>query len=409
MKTKKFLLFTEYPWDSVTHDFIERIRQEIRGYNKEYLLNVNHDELNKYFVDKFSLVELKIVADSEQIDTPLNIVRNSAKDRSGRLYQDEGYRFVVKYIYEGSPILFRCKPNSFLYTTYEISVNEEDNIVSFSFDMYKQDPDEFKRLKSQCFQNAFANLGNVNKEVVNWNSRLSSFIHSIYSEFKEKHLKENSFFESINLKISPEVNMIFSVPTVKKKIIPLPEVDTKKKFSSEPTITAEIYFDIINVINNAGKKMETKPSLYVGKDEEGLRDQFLFILEDRYEGTTATGETFNKGGKTDILLKYAKDSSNLFIAECKFWKGIEEFFKAINQLFDRYLTWRDSKVALIVFVTNKDFSKVIDVIKEEIKNHDYFTKENGKRGETSYSYIFHLPSDKRKEIFVEIILFHFDK
>ena len=34
------------------------------------------------------------------------------------------------------------------------------------------------------------------------------------------------------------------------------------------------------------------------------------ILKDRYERTTATGETFNKCGKTDILLKYSKDSTN---------------------------------------------------------------------------------------------------
>ena len=64
--------------------------------------------------------------------------------------------------------------------------------------------------------------------------------------------------------------------------------------------------------------MERKPSLYEGKDEEGLRDVFVAMLETRFEGITATGETFNHCGKTDILLKYAEDGTNLFIAECKF-------------------------------------------------------------------------------------------
>ena len=33
---------------------------------------------------------------------------------------------------------------------------------------------------------------------------------------------------------------------------------------------------------------------------------------------------FNKKGKTDILLKY-EDGTNLFVGECKWWKGVGEF------------------------------------------------------------------------------------
>lgn len=108
----------------------------------------------------------------------------------------------------------------------------------------------------------------------------------------------------------------------------------------------KMYDDVLTIIYQVGKSWEKKPSVYQGKDEESLRDLLLTFLETRYEGTTATGETFNKNGKTDILLKYV-DGTNLFIGECKFWHGASEFSKAINQLFDRYLTWRDSKVALI--------------------------------------------------------------
>jgi predicted alpha/beta-fold hydrolase len=153
--------------------------------------------------------------------------------------------------------------------------------------------------------------------------------------------------------------------------------------------------------------METKPSLYQKKDEESLRDQFLFVLESRYESTTATGETFNHNGRADILLKYAKDSSNLFVAECKLWYGASEFINGISQLFDRYLTWRDSKTALLLFVKNKDFSNVLFTIKDEVKKHPYFVRENGLRGDSSFSYIFRLPQDPQKEVLFEIIAFHF--
>lgn len=163
------------------------------------------------------------------------------------------------------------------------------------------------------------------------------------------------------------------------------------------------------MIYDFGKSLEKKPGLYKGKDEEDLRDQILLFLETRYQGTTATGETFNRSGKTDILLKYAEDGSNLFIGECKYWHGASEFHAAISQLFERYLTWRDSKGALILFVKNKSFSNILGTIKEQAQKHSLFIRENGSYGESSFSYIYSLPQDREKEVLLEIIAFHFDK
>jgi hypothetical protein len=174
-------------------------------------------------------------------------------------------------------------------------------------------------------------------------------------------------------------------------------------------MSTEMYEDVLRILYDAGKNMERKPALYIGKDEEGLRDQFLFILETRYVGVTATGETFNRSGKTDILLKYANDGSNLFIAECKFWHGKVKYFNAIDQLFENYLSWSDSKVAILVFVKNKDFTNIIREVLSETNKHKYFVKFKGNRQESSLSYIFSLPQDAQKEVYLEIMLFHYDK
>jgi hypothetical protein len=73
----------------------------------------------------------------------------------------------------------------------------------------------------------------------------------------------------------------------------------------------------------------------------------------------------NKGGKTDILVKHT-DGTNVFVAECKYWKGEGVLHETINQLFDRYLTWRDSKVAIVFFVTIKEFSRVLQTIRASV-------------------------------------------
>jgi len=169
----------------------------------------------------------------------------------------------------------------------------------------------------------------------------------------------------------------------------------------------DLYQDLLKIIYDFFKNVEKKSSIYKNKNEEGLRDYLLPMIETRYIVTTASGETFNNTGRTDILLKY-QDGTNLFVAECKFWKGKVSFHNTIDQLFKKYLTWRDSKVAIIIFSKRKDFSAVLDVIKEEVKKHPYYFKENGERGETSFSYIFNFPNDSKKKVFTEIMAFSFN-
>jgi hypothetical protein len=167
-----------------------------------------------------------------------------------------------------------------------------------------------------------------------------------------------------------------------------------------------MYEDVLKVVSEAGHGMERKPSLYRDKEEEDLRDQFLLFLETRYAATTATGETFNKSGKTDILLKY-QDGTNLFVAECKWWSGETDFHAALKQLFGRYLTWRDSKAALLLFVSNKNFSAVLSKVQSEAEKSQYFVRRLTDRGETSLSFEFRLSADETRIVKFAILLFAF--
>lgn len=410
MYRTKIKAFAEVDSYNAEKQFEENLKKHIEGKSKEYILGVDEDEYKEYLLNEFSVEPLTIYKESERIDKPL-VKKEKFRDRSYRDYEYEKdvYYFTIHYKFSGSPVLFKIRPSSWTMTTYEISINETNNEVTLSFKIYEQDAEKFKREKAGIYQSAFTNVGNVNVFANQWNAKAVGLVNRLFKQTKDKFLKENDFFSAINISTNSETESIFTVPSIKKAIIPQPKIDKGKEFSSAPTMAKKMYADILKVIYDAGKSMEKKPALYIGKDEEGLRDQFLFILETRYESITATGETFNKKGKTDIILKYSEDSSNVFVAECKFWKGASEFHKAINQLFDRYLTWRDSKVALIFFVTNKDFSKIIATADKECEEHEYFVSRNGKNGESSLSYKFRLPKDKDKEVFMELILFHFEE
>lgn len=114
-------------------------------------------------------------------------------------------------------------------------------------------------------------------------------------------------------------------------------------------------------------------------------------------------QEFNKTGKTDILLRY--EGTNVFIAECKFWKEKKAFLDTISQLLG-YLTWRDSKAAVILFVRNRDFTTILETAKEEISKHSNYLKFLGIQDETWLNYHFHLNGDRNRLIDLAVMFFH---
>ena len=174
----------------------------------------------------------------------------------------------------------------------------------------------------------------------------------------------------------------------------------------DPSMATAMYNDIIMTINRSMKSFEQKKSLYTNMGEEDIRDYPIGFLEGRYVSTTATREALNKSGKTVILIKH-DDQTNLFVAECKFWSGQRGFIATIDQLFNLYLTWRDSKAAVIIFVDNVNFTPVLATIKSAITSHPCFIRHVKDSDQSSFSYIFHFPNDPRKEIHLEVMVYHF--
>ncbi|WP_418181364.1 hypothetical protein ACNSOL_11735 (plasmid) [Aliarcobacter lanthieri] len=60
---------------------------------------------------------------------------------------------------------------------------------------------------------------------------------------------------------------------------------------------------IIDEVNKFGLNLEKLSSLKSKFDEEGYRDYFLPHLNSISTSHSTTGETFNKKGKTDILIQ----------------------------------------------------------------------------------------------------------
>ncbi|MFS8116680.1 hypothetical protein QD460_33870, partial [Rhizobium jaguaris] len=104
-------------------------------------------------------------------------------------------------------------------------------------------------------------------------------------------------------------------------------------------------------------------------------------------------------GKSDILIKV--DRKNIFIGECKFWTGEKGYLETLDQVLS-YLSWRDTKAAVLIFNRNKDFSAVLAKIGEVTPAHPKFKKLVQKRSESSWTYLFGHKDDANRELTITV-------
>jgi hypothetical protein len=195
--------------------------------------------------------------------------------------------------------------------------------------------------------------------------------------------------------------LTFTVPT-KRRESPAkrPRVPTEA-YKPEPVLEEAEYQHILEVMRSMSLVIERNPAAFASLDEEAIRTHFLLQLNGHYEGG-ATGETFNASGKTDILIKL--ENRNIFIAECKFWRGPKGFNEALDQLLS-YLSWRDTKCALLVF------NKIMDSAAVRQKMHEVMEARQEYRRTISYNpngdarYIFVKESDPGREIIITTQLY----
>jgi hypothetical protein len=162
--------------------------------------------------------------------------------------------------------------------------------------------------------------------------------------------------------------------------------------------------EIIKSIDLTGRMFEKLPSTYSDKEEEDLRDHILLNLQTNLAKYSITGESFNKKGRTDILI--LNKNKNLFIGECKFWKGAKSISSTIDQVL-KYSTWRDTTGAIIFFVRNKDIIRVLKLVESKVKEHSKYKQYKGM--EDKHIFNFEFISSGNSALELKIMFYHIPK
>jgi hypothetical protein len=399
--------------DANIYDVIETQKQtvktEIYSLDKNYLLNTSESDLinwlaNKLYLDVPEILETEIHV-SAHGETKIDVSHDQMRwieDRSQPLFV-QGTQTTIAIPFSGDAGFFKIRPSSF--TTVLPRANIIGNELLLTYKQVEANGENIKREYTNTLNQIKKYLGWLKENVSHFNSTLESTIRNYISERKNRILVGAGMVESLGLPIKKreDAPTTYAVPVSRRRARIEKPTATTSHFKPEPVLAPEEYEHILSIMKNMVLVMEKSPQAFESMDEEALRTHFLVQLNGQYEGQ-ATGETFNYHGKTDILISY--EGRNVFIAECKFWKGEKKYLETIDQLLDRYLSWRDTKTAILIFNRNQNFTDVLEVIESATPNHRCFKRFLGKSDDSTFRYIFHQTEDINREIELTIMGFN---
>lgn len=401
--------FAEYNMYDYLKSHDEEIESRIDSESDDYLLNVDERAYTEFLADEFSIVPMQIhfddifVSDKKEMVSANQFPSSGFFGDSSESYERQVITFHLPYSGNGWDLI-RYRPNPYIMWTTEVFL--EDNCICFEIINFYDKSDAVRRESDEIIKNLKILSEHQVTQINNYNTQLLSKVQQQISYRKTTILKQSKSLHSLGYPVKEQIGMAktFAIPLSKKrnKIKPIIQ---KVAQQLDPTLDNSSYFEILDIINEAGKMIEKYPSSYVNNDEEQLRDSFLVTLKPYCE-VSVTGETFNKKGKTDILLNY--QNNNIFVAECKIWHGKKEYFEAIYQLLS-YLTWRDSKTALIIFVKNKEITSILQTIEAETGTHPNFVKFEDRKDASWFNYTFHFEGDSKRQLKLAILLYHLPK
>ena len=398
------LLFSDGDLSATLQAQAAKLCAEIDAYPSDYVLKVSFDDLTNHLADKFHVEPISLLKDDIYIgdsgDTTVDMSHDFRYNSRATHVPATFAEFVIPFA--GDAAIFRLRPSTFnfsppraqitgqaLHLRYT-SLDHNHTAIRANFD------NDLKSIEQ------FLLWGNA--EIQSYNQQLEEKIRQQLSHRKEKFLKDKGLVEALGFPIKSRGgdSQTYAAPVTRKKLPIQKPVVTSGAFKPEPRLEMEHYEHILAIISSMVQVMERSPQAFAKMGEEDLRTHILVQLNGHYEGQ-ATGETFNYEGKTDVLIRV--QDRNIFIGECKIWKGAENFRATIDQLLG-YAAWRDTKTAIILFNRNKDTSAVIAQIPELVKQHANFKREvTNYKHESGFRFVLHHRDDKNLELTLTIVIF----
>ena len=414
MRRRDNTLFADGDLDATLRANLERVGPAVDSISKDQLLVTPLPDLVEHFLSKLGgepLVLLEERMETTERETPVDVSSDP-----GRYFRYEsgpflvpGHEISIDIPFQGDEGFWKLRPSSWrpVFPRGDVipARGEAPGVLRLKFTCPVDALDE-ERLGNDIqrkLELARFYVSGSASAVQSHNEQLRQAIESAILTRKERLQKTEGIASRLGLpmKRNPNAPDVQPIKVERKLIRPLPPVRAGS-YKPEYGIDDDVYEHILSVIRHEIATFEATPSTFVSLGEEDMRNILLAHLNGHYQGG-ATGETFRKGGKTDIRIE--EESRAAFVAECKLWSGSKDLSTALDQLLG-YLTWRDCKAALIVFNKNaKGFTSIVKKCTLVLRGHSKFKRQLGaQEGAGECRFVFTSAHDELQEVTVHVFL-----
>ncbi len=403
-----FQLFTaRRPYDTVgtLSDALGRtsrdMAQSLQTWDPDELLNTPIDDLVGHLVGKAS-VHCPSLRDGdafllEPVEVDHEFI-DFGERRTRRVT-----RLVLVVPFEGERSVFTLRANQWSTMPPQV-LRLKDHEVHLAIDNPPTDPTAVRENFDQQIANIEKHLSWSRQQIDLHNQQVRDDVPAMVANRREELLATRNLQAGIGYPVRrrPDADT-YSVPMSRRTVRATPRrpPGARMPFKPEPIMQEADYQAALQVLRAQRNALERTPSVAAKLNEEEIRDILLIGLNSQFEGAVG-GELFNGEGKTDILVRV--DDRNIFIGECKVWSGPKTMDDALDQLF-RYLVWRDTKAAILLFIRNKDVSSVIDKAIARIETHPNWKRSNVRQSDDHYGFTMHASDDGDREIHLTLIPF----
>ncbi len=383
------------------------MKREVDSYDGNKLLNTPVEDLAVYFAAKFRIEPLELNEGGISTDQHETTLETRRIPNGEFLFGDHQRAVAASAIsffvpFEGDAKLFRLQPSTFTLSPPRAAVRQ--NEIVFTFTSHEPDSSQIKQAFERQLREVQNYIRSQRSNIDHFNAGLLETARACIDARRQRLLQAQNTVGALGypMRRREGSSATYAAPTVRRKIVPTAPAASTAPYKAEPALAMEHYEHILNVMQNMTVVMERSPSAFTTMGEEDLRQHFLVQLNGHLEGA-ATGETFNGLGKTDILVRM--DGKNIFIAECKFWRGPAGFSETLDQLLG-YASWRDTKTAVVIFNRGTNLSTVLAKIPDGLRAHPNFKREVPIDGETRFRAALRHKSDQNCELLVTVLAFN---
>jgi hypothetical protein len=378
-------LFSSAAWFAVAEKQKQKMLDEIRQLSENQVMNTSVDDLcytltNKYCIDVPVLDYTGVQIDPHDMQV-------QGTDVFGDRIIISGTRIDVIVPFTGEGHIFGIRPPAASIPPPAATVREQELLMSFTGTNLSAD--QVRSEIQGTLDEIKVHLDRLRNEAGGLNNELGQLARTHVEQRRQKFLNDHNLVAALGfpLKWPDNAAKTYRAPEVRRLI--------------QVTAPLGSYEHILSVMASMALVMERSPSAFKTMGEEDLRQNFLVQLNGHYEGQ-ATGETFNYTGKTDVLIR--SGGKNIFIAECKYWNGPKKLVDTIDQLLG-YLSWRDTKAAIVLFNRQKNFGQVVDQIRPTMTAHPNFKRDLGQTSESSSRYVLAHRDDPNREMIITVMAF----